>query len=105
MTKEQKSSKSFEERIASCPIHQTVDVNGYISRFQIPEHVQRVFHELILARGEYPKYMTQEQGKKFSRQAASLVREYEVSEQDGEPLRMMFAQLIEFWLGQGAQFN
>ncbi len=91
---------SLEERIAASPIHQQIDVDGYFTKNQMPEHLRRVFHELILLRGEFPEDASPEQAREFGRRARELTIQYQVKPEEGQPLLMMFTQLIAPWVAR-----
>lgn len=102
---EQDKPTSYEERMAACPIHQWADIDGYLAHARVPQHLWRPFHELVLVRGEMPKNMSPENGKEFGKRAVDLTHQYEIQPVEAHALKMMFGQLVEQWLAQGAENN
>jgi hypothetical protein len=102
---EQDKPLSFEERVAACPIHQWADIDGYLERAQVPLHLWRPFHELVLARGELSKNMSLEHGKEFGKRAVDITYQYEIQPVEAHALKMIFGQLIEQWLAENAKLN
>lgn len=94
------SNISFEERIAACPIHQWTDIDGYLERAQVPNHIRRPFHEIVLVRGEFPKNMLPEQGEEFGKRAVNITHQYEIQPGESHSLKILFGQLVEKWLTQ-----
>lgn len=105
MSDELSPQKSYDERLAACPIHQWADVDDYLDRAQVPSHLRKPFHELVLSRGELPKYMNPEQGKLFGKQAVDITLRYELLPLEAYALIMMFGQLIEQWLSSDVANN
>lgn len=102
---EQDELMSFKERMAACPIHQWANIDGYLERAQVPQHLWEPFYELVLARGELPKYMSPGQGEEFGRRAVEITLQYEIQPLEAHSLKMLFGQLVEQWLAQGAENN
>lgn len=105
MNLEEENTPSLEERIAACPIHQWADINSYLKDAQVPERLWEPFHELVIARGKYPKVISPQQAKLFGAEAVEITHMYEVSPDEGHPLMMMFTQLVGQWLATGAEAN
>lgn len=97
--------KSLEKRIAACPIHQWADIGDYLERAGVPNDLWEPFHELVIARGQYPKNMSQEHGKKFGQEAVLITHRYFIEPMEAHSLRIIFGQLIEQWLGENAINN
>lgn len=97
--------KSLEERMAACPIHQWTNVDEYLERAQVPQQFRQPLHELVLTRGEQPKYMSDDQGKQFGKQAVEIINRYKIQPIEARVLTMMFGQLVEQWIGSGSQHN
>lgn len=102
---EQDKPKSYEERIAVCPIHNWADIDDYLERASVPQTLKRPFHELVLTRGEFPKNMSKEQGQLFGKKAVEITKTYEILPIEAHALRMIFGQLIEQWLAADAENN
>jgi hypothetical protein len=101
----EKNARSYEERIAQCPIHNWTNVDTYISRSGIPEHLRRVFHEIVLARGEAPRHMNGQEIAKFGKTAVKLTQEYKITPLEGQSLILVFEQLIAQWIDAGVRLN
>lgn len=95
MSPEPDQPLAYEERIATCPIHQWIDVDDYLKRAGIPDinSLWEAFHELVLARGQYPKYMSGEHGKKFDKEAVALTKEHELQPIEAGVLKDISGQL------------
>jgi len=102
---EQDKPKSYEERIAACPIHKWADIDEYLDRAFLPQTLRRPFHELVLSRGEFPKNMSHDQGKLFGKKAVENTKTYEMLPTEAHALRILFGQLIEQWLAAEANNN
>lgn len=94
------SNMSFEERMAACPIHQWADIDGYLEHAQVPHHLWRPFHELVLVRGELPKNMLPEHGEEFGKRAVDITHQFEIQPIEAHALRILFGKLVEKWLVQ-----
>lgn len=81
------------------------DIDDYLKRAQVPQQFNEPFHELVLARGQHPKNMSSEQSKQFGKQAGEIISQYQIKPVDVQPMKMMFGQLIEQWIGAGSQNN
>ena len=102
---EQLVPKSYEDRIANCPIHGWADIDAYLERAEVPIYLRRPFHELVLTRGKYPKYMSAEQVMQFAKRAVLITQQNEIQPSDARPLRIMFSQLIGQWIVARAERN
>lgn len=102
---EQNESKSLEERMTSCPIHKWADIDDYLRRAQVPQKFNKPFHELVLARGESPKNMSDGQGKEFGSKAVEIIKRYEIQPIEAQSIGIMFGQLTEQWIASGATNN
>lgn len=96
---------SYEKRLAGCPIHQWANIDDYLERAQVPPHLWRPFHELALTRGEYPKYMSSDQGREFGQHAVKIIKDFRIKPLDAHKMKDMFEQLISQWVNQGAENN
>jgi hypothetical protein len=101
----EKDTRSYEQRIAQCPIHQWTDIEAYVAEAELPQHLIRVFHELILARGEAPRHMNGSEIQKFGKDAVRLIMAYKVLPEEEQPLRLLFELLITQWIDSGLQLN
>lgn len=90
--------KSLNERIATCPIHQWVNVEDYLRRAQVPERLFAVFHELVLARGEAGRNPTDEQAQRFGKAAVEIINRHKVTPLEAQSLRIMLMQLVDQWV-------
>ena len=95
----------YEQRIAACPIHTWANVDEYLKHASVPDYLWQPFHELVLERGAYPKNIAEEQAREFGKSAVEIVKRYEITANDAQPLKMMFEQLIVQWLGSQARNN
>jgi len=102
---EQNKPKSLEERMASCPIHKWADIDDYLKRAQVPQKFNKPFHELVLARGESPKNMSDGQGKDFGSRAVEITKKYDIQPIEAQSMGIMLGQLIEQWIASGATNN
>lgn len=102
---EERQPKFIKERMANCPVHKWADIDDYLLRAQVPQQFNEPFHELVLARGQNPKNMSQEQGKQFGPQAVKIINQYKIGPEDAQKLKVMFGQLIEQWISDGSQNN
>lgn len=105
MSDELDQPKSYEERIAACPIHQWANIDDYLRRARVPVQLWRPFHELVLTRGEHPKYMNRDQGRLFGKRTVEIAQEYEMQPVEAHAMKMIFSKLIEQWLAIEAKNN
>lgn len=102
---EQDSQRSYKDRVAACPIHQWADVDMYLNMLFTPSHLIKPFHEIILARGEYPKRISKAGDNMFLEQVDKIEKEYELSEYDMDTLEGVFYPLIIEWISSSAVLN
>jgi len=93
------------KKFSTCPIHKWTDIEKYLSAAHVPDHLWEAFHELIQARGAFPKAMSDSQGKYFRRQAVQIVNKYNIGPLEANGLMIIFSQLIEQWLSTNARDN
>jgi len=60
---------------------------------------------LLLTRGEFPKNISDDQGKLFGEKAGKIIKQYELKPIEGQGLRLVFTQLIDQWIVSGADYN
>lgn len=97
MTDELARPKSHEERIASCPIHELVDIDKFLLRAQVPEHLWKPFHEIVLSRGEFPMSMNPEQGDLFKEQAIEITQTHEMDLVESGTTNVLLGLIIKRW--------
>lgn len=95
--KEPEGRRSLEERKAASPIHQMVDVDGYLSETSVPHHLHRPFHEIILARGEFPIDTSREQREKFAKKVMDISTGYNMLIIEVLGLKGMYDQFLTVW--------
>jgi len=94
---EQNPQNSYESRIAKCPIHKALNVDQFLYDEVIPDHLWRPFHEIMLIRGELPRFPSRKQLKEFAQKAVAITKDYDLLPMEGYLLMDAFEKLAEYW--------
>lgn len=107
-----KLPNTLTERIKSSPIHQwietagievdpgytTTDIEELLDYMELQSSMSPTLrvpiHELLLLRGEYPAYMTEEQGADFEEHRTRLMNQLEVGPFEARWLKDMFLPVV-----------
>ena len=89
----------------NCPIHKWINVEKYLAEASVPEHLWETFHELVQARGTFPRIMSNSQGQQFGRMAVGIIDKHNIQPLEAQGLRIIFGQLIGQWLSTNATNN
>ncbi len=99
MTDYEKDSRSLEERVAACPIHEWGDIQSYFDKVSdLPSNLWEPFQQFVLARGQFPKHMGKQHNQKFTAIAMQITRDYEITPKTLEQIQDKFSQLIIEWM-------
>lgn len=94
----EKTQKTYEERIAACPIHALVNIDLFLAAAEVPEYLHRAFHEIIVARGDIGFRPTARKFINFRVEMEHIVNSYELSVDEVEYLFTAFTYISEYWI-------
>ena len=95
----------YQSQIDNCPIHKWISIDKYLTSNRVPKNLWQPFHELILARGKFPKNISNDQVKKFGKLAVEITKKNKLTPIEGHGLLIMFTQLIQQWIGSDSKNN
>ncbi len=82
-----------------------MDVDGFLERENVPDQFRRPFHEIILARGQFPLNATEDQIEVFAQEANQITSSHRMDPMEAHLTNVVFKEFMGKWRKYSVRSN